>query len=32
MILHVWDGLWVEIDEIGMILACNMNEMIVYKC
>jgi len=30
--LHVLDGLWAGIDEYGMILACNTNGMIGYKC
>jgi len=30
--LHVLDGLWARIDVLGMILACNMNEMVGYEC
>jgi len=32
VILQVLNGLWVEIDEFDMILTCNMNGMVGYKC
>jgi len=32
VIFHVLNDLWAVIDEFGMILACNMNVMVGYKC